>query len=256
MSVVVMTKIKQILSTYLQISFEKAVKVNLNERYDEKYVIPQGLMVRIFENFQSEFLIQTIENEYIQLYKTRYWDTNNFDFFTHHCKGKPYRCKVRKRLYTSTDTCFLEVKKKNVGRTVKSRILSNYNFSFSDQESIFLQKQGMATAYLKPVLDVEYKRVILWDTSNEGRITIDFDYTPSHETSSCCFNNIVIIEIKGTRCFINKIRRSMPFPIERYQTSFSKYSMGIIHCYKFSKQHTKNLYPIYRNLIKLNNQTC
>ncbi len=251
-----MKEIFEILSGYNVLAFADAIKINLNERYDQKFLLPIHLVLPIFENLQSDFFVQEGAEHFFQPYKTKYWDSLSFDFYSNHAKGRGKRLKVRKRLYTNTNTAFLEIKKKEHNKTLKHRIKASYSNDFSNNEISFLKKEGINHHHLLPVLEVDYNRITLWDKEKDGRITLDFNFSPSKGSENHQFNNVVIIEIKGSIAFINRMIRRMPFPINRYSTSFSKYGIGMIFCHNFPKQRYKNFLLVHKHLQKLNSNLC
>lgn len=242
---------KEILASYPQLPFEKAISIDLNERFDQKFVLPIERSELLIESLKNNFLVQSIHGDVLQVYQTRYWDTDNFDLFQQHAMGRIRRYKVRKRYYVSTNTCFLELKMKEKSKTLKFRMISDYNGHFPENEMNFLKKKGVDTSHMRPVLDIMYKRLILWSNELDGRITIDFEYSLGSDKQSK-FQHVAIVEMKGSRQFINSCVRKMPFPISRFQSPFSKYFVGMIECHQFSKQSGKKLFFTYQNLFHLN----
>jgi len=240
------------LNKYRVFPFEKALSIDLNKRYDFKCLLRVEQILEILSIAYKEFDIQETKGSFLQEYQTRYWDTSDLFHFKQHALGRPNRIKVRKRFYKETQTCFLEVKKKEKGRTNKIRLLSEYtnDFSISDQE--FLLNNSIDHAKLNPVIDISYQRLILWHQKLKGRVTIDFNFEPINYGKSFVFSQVAILEIKGDPSFLNKTIRSLGIPLIRFATSFTKYGIGLTHTHGFSRIQSKSLFNIHKNLIKLN----
>ena len=244
--------ISLILDSMESLPLEKAMAIDLMERFDEKFVGSALHLPGILKGIQNRFLVQSTGSKRFSEYRTLYWDTNNLDFFKDHSRGKSKRAKIRKRLYTETNTSFLEIKRSVSGKTFKTRVRSEFTETFSENDLSFLTLNGFDCASLTPVLYIEYQRIILWDKAMEGRMTIDLVFTPYRHEKTDIFDNIFIFEIKGSRAYINKTIRSIDYPIDRNRTSFTKYGIGLIHNMEMDTQNAKGLFSIYKKLLKLN----
>ncbi len=242
------------LNAFETISLEKAMRVNLNERFDLKFVAPVSLVDALFSALKNDFLVQELNGLFFQPYQTLYFDTLDLQFFHRHASGKTNRVKVRKRFYKETNVCQLEIKAKEKNITKKFRNNSIMDDVFSDQDSLFLHEHNINAADLNPVLHVAYERLVLWDKNMSGRITIDKDYAPGISAPAEPFHKVAIIEIKGSLPFINRVVRSTRLPLYRYETPFSKYVMGMIECYRISKKETRLLLDPYINFKKTYNK--
>ncbi len=243
-----------ILDEFEKISLEAAIKINLNERFDEKFVIHKSDLKPTLICFKDLFLVQSNHNKVMYNYETKYWDTPDLMFFKQHSSQRATRVKVRKRIYFDTNTCFLEIKRKLKGKTQKKRILSEYKPEFTKPDWDFLESNGIETKSLKCLLNTNYKRIILWDKGMNGRITLDLDLLCSHDDKEFIYENICIIEIKGSKSFINKIIRTFPYPVSRFRSSFSKYCIGMLSTYPIQKNEGKELFQIFNNVKKINNK--
>lgn len=238
------------LNTFKTISLEKAMSVNLNERYDMKFVTPLSLINPLFSSLKENFLVQELNGMFFQPYQTLYFDTPELLFFHQHASGKTKRIKIRKRFYKETDVCQLEIKAKEKNITKKFRNKSIMNDFFSEQDSFFLDHHGIKAAELQPVLHVAYKRLVLWDKNMSGRITIDKEYSSGISSPDHQFDKMAIIEIKGSMPFINQVVRSTNLPLYRYQTPFSKYAIGMIECCQIPKKQSRLLLDPFINFKK------
>ncbi len=244
--------IATILNSMEILPLEKAITIDLMERFDEKFVGSVQHLPGILRGIEDRFMVQATGTKRYSEYRTLYWDTPTLDFFKDHSRGKSKRAKIRKRIYTETNTSFLEIKRSVSGKTFKTRVRSEFNEQFTESDLSFLSLNGFDGNSLVPILYIEYQRIILWDKAMEGRMTIDLVFTPYRHEKTDIFDNIFIFEIKGSRAYINKTIRSIDFPIDRNRTSFTKYGIGLIHSMDMDTQNAKGLFTIYKNLLKLN----
>jgi hypothetical protein len=247
--------IKELLSDFETISLAEARKYNLNQRFDAKFLLPLPILNQEIKNLKSFFLLQINENgQSLSTYETDYWDTEEMQFFGDHAKGRNKRLKVRKRLYSDTGDCFIEIKKKAKGKTDKLRNPSSLpQGTFTDEDKVFLRENNIDPDTLKKTLSVVYSRITLWSTDREGRITIDLDLEVSNEKEKDLFDHIGIIEIKGSRHFHTQMLKRFETPLLRYKTSMSKYANGVIHLNEYDSTKSKLLHPVYKHLLKINN---
>jgi hypothetical protein len=246
--------IKELLSDFETISLSEARKYDLNQRFDAKFLLPIPILSQEIKNLKSFFLLQINESgQSLSKYETDYWDTEDMVFFGDHAKGRNKRMKVRKRLYTDTGDCFIEIKIKAKGKTDKIRQPSSLPQGvFTNEDKLFLRQNNIDPETLRKTLSVIYSRITLWSTEREGRITIDFNLEVSHEKERDIFENVGIIEIKGSRHFHTKMLKLFETPLLRYKTSMSKYANGVIHLNDYDSTTSKLLHPVYKNLLKIN----
>jgi hypothetical protein len=241
------------LDRFPTIPLDFAASIDLSARFDSKFLIPLSLLAAELEHINDALILQlNKQGSPISHYSTRYWDSGSYDFFVHHATDRPHRLKVRKRLYEDTGECFLEIKRKRYGKTVKSRIASLFTESFSENDISFLRKQGIDASPLHAVLDVHYKRITFWDKRKEGRITVDLDYEVASGSRHATFPGVAIIEIKGTHKFILQTAKLFHVPLHRYRTGFSKYGIGIVSTRSLGSAEAKEMYSIYKKLVKIN----
>jgi len=237
-----------------QIPLQDAMKLNLNERIDVKLLMPiQHLSLFASEKLNNH-LVQTIDSSSTQSYLTQYWDSSSYGFFYDHALGRSKRLKIRKRYYPSSNLCFLEIKKKVFFQTKKFRIPTDSYQGLNQADLEFLKSHNINITDLHPSLEVKYERTILWDPDLSGRITIDTDFAVKYEETEIPYDQVVIIEIKGSQNFINRTFQQLDIPKKRYQTSFSKYALGMMSIHPEIRTTSKTLIPIFKRLIKTNLQ--
>ena len=247
--------IKELLTDFETISLSEARKYNLNHRFDAKFLLPLPVLTDELKNLKSYFLLQTNDSgRSLSKYETDYWDTEDMNFFGDHAKGRNKRLKVRKRVYTDTRDCFIEIKKKVKGKTDKIRRPSYLPQGvFTNEDKLFLRENDIDPDTLKKMLSVSYYRITLWSKDREGRITIDLDLEVADEKDRELFDHVGIIEIKGSRHFHTQMLKLFKTPLLRYKTSMSKYANGVIHLNDYNSTKSKLLHPVYKNLLKINN---
>ncbi len=246
---------KELLSDFKTISLSEARKYNLNHRFDAKFLLPLPVLTNELKNLKSYFLLQINESgQSLSKYETDYWDTDEMRFFGDHAKGRNKRLKIRKRFYTDTGDCFIEIKRKAKGKTDKIRQPSSLTGGhFTTEDELFLRDNGVDPQTLRKNLSVTYDRITLWSTDREGRITVDLNLEVADDKSKELFEHVGIIEIKGSRHFHTRMLKLFEVPLLRYKTSMSKYANGVIHLNEYDATKSKLLHPVYKNLLKINN---
>ena len=247
--------LKELLKGFQTIPLSEARKLDLNHRFDAKFLLPLSVFTQELSHLKEKFFLQINEKgQGINKYETQYWDTSDLNYFTDHAKGRENRLKIRKRYYRDTGDCFIEIKKKSKGKTDKVRHPSLMSSEgFTNEDKIFLHNHQIETDQLKKSICVLYERITLWSTDREGRITIDIDLEVIDEHEKGSFEHVAILEIKGTRKFHTQMLRLFEIPLLRYKTSLSKYANGVIHLKDFDASKSKLLHHVYKNLLKINN---
>jgi len=245
------------LGVFRTLPLSEAMSVDLNERYDLKFLVPKDLIINELSDLSTSFLLQlNAQDGFCGAYHSLYMDTSSLGFFQAHAKKRMRRMKVRKRTYLDSGACFLEVKTKAGYKTLKKRAVSTPGDQLDNSDLSFLEKNGSYEPVV-PTLEVMYNRLTLWDTQKRGRTTIDLDYTVrgTHAGEHHHFGGLAIIEIKGNREFIMDSARRFRFPLMRYQTGFSKYANGIIYTFDMDVAQAKTLYPVYKRFVRMHSSS-
>ncbi len=235
------------------ISLEEAMRVDLNARYDLKVLLPRTTAIRLLQSENPEILVQKNSENFFQHYKNNYFDTPDLSFYKAHGLGKPKRLKIRKRNYADTDSSFVEIKMKEVSKTIKRRSSTIFSDQLSEEDLSFIKRYYLGAENLVPSLSIEYDRMVIWKKDLSGRITMDFNYRPLFGEVSTCFDRAVILEMKGSYLFLNWALRVFGVPIARHITPFSKYCIGLEETIRSAKHPLKFFRPIHQQLLKLNN---
>ena len=114
----------KVLNDFAVIELEDLLEGAQMERIDRKFPFHISRVPEVLKGLESEYKIVRAAGSVISPYKSWYMDTPDNEFFRKHHSGILNRDKVRYRSYPSTNTTFLEVKRKNnKGLTSKSRML-------------------------------------------------------------------------------------------------------------------------------------
>lgn len=181
--------------------------VKLLNRTDTKFVIPKDLFVRILPLLKENYKVLEIKNKRVAQYKTLYFDTDDFDFYTHHHNGWPNRYKVRMRKYIDSGLCYLEIKNKKKGRTVKKRIkIADFEEEMSDASLQFVEDVIPNDILLIKKLWNSFNRITLVNKIDTERLTLDIGLGFQWNEKNLSLENVIIGEVKQ-----EKVNRKSPF---------------------------------------------
>ena len=202
-----MNTILDILQTFDPTSLEEMDAVKLLNRTDTKFVIPKDLFVRILPLLKENYKVLEIKNKRVAQYKTLYFDTDDFDFYTHHHNGWPNRYKVRMRKYIDSGLCYLEIKNKKKGRTVKKRIkIADFEEEMSDASLQFVEDVIPNDILLIKKLWNSFNRITLVNKIDTERLTLDIGLGFQWNEKNLSLENVIIGEVKQ-----EKVNRKSPF---------------------------------------------
>jgi hypothetical protein len=224
-----MYKLESVLDKFNVISLQDISTVSLQNRFDTKYITTEDKIVTVLNRVCDHFFILTIDGNKIFNYRSTYFDTDDYSMYYAHHRGMLNRQKVRCRRYETTGDVFLEVKRKtNRGNTIKSRLRVDTDSEVLSMGTEFIDKYSVYKPNdLKNVIDTGFKRITLVSKDMLSRITIDKDVQMLNGESGITLPNVVVIEFKRGRGYINKVfsdalRHEKIFPMR-----FSKYCMGL-----------------------------
>ena len=148
---------------------------NLLSRFDTKFIISPKNLERTFEILEEVYNILEINGRRIFRYKNLYYDTDDFLFYFQHHNGKKDRQKVRFRQYSSTDSCFFEIKHKNNNYTTKQRLMVNdIHYELKGGACMMVENSiNLNPDKLSPKIWVLYDRITLLHKELPEKITID-----------------------------------------------------------------------------------
>lgn len=227
-------KLHHILSLFAPIKLDQMESVRLMRRIDTKFVFPVKHLDELLTGIIDNYYIVEIENKREQIYKTTYFDTDDYVMYHMHHNGKQNRHKVRIRKYLYSDQEFLEVKRKNnKGETIKNRIerKGSHNISACSSSKNFIGTHSPYNSeFLTPTLGNNFIRVTLVNKNFKERITLDYKikFTDLKHNSHRFNNETCIAEIKTDR----DTKAQSPFlkklnDMRIKSMGFSKYCMGM-----------------------------
>lgn len=226
------------LPAFETITLDQLGAATLQNRIDSKYPASLARVKKLLRELSHYRAVQ-VENEILLPYKTLYYDTEDFQLYRTHLRGKAGRLKFRSRRY-STGELFHETKRKNnKGRTIKQRVSgSGENQSLPPFPDLHRFDQGHE---LKPVLHVTYNRLTLAAPDLSERITIDFDLSYRFEDQKAEYPEIAIIELKRPRNNALTEAAKLLRDHRIKPTGFSKYCIGVASINRDLPRHTLNL---------------
>ncbi|MDA3881179.1 MAG: polyphosphate polymerase domain-containing protein [Prolixibacteraceae bacterium] len=228
--------IRKAITKFKPILLNQMDGVRLMRRTDTKFVFPVVHLPELLNSVTDLYYMVEIENEREQIYKTTYFDTNDYMMYHMHHNGKLNRHKVRIRKYVYSNQEFLEIKNKNnKGETIKNRIENQQKHHQKIGECAFSKRFiGKYTPYdpelLSPTLGNNFIRLTLVNKNLKERITLDYKikFTDLKYNNEIISNDTCIAEIKTDR----DNRLSSPFITQLNKMriksmGFSKYCMGL-----------------------------
>ena len=202
-----MNLILDILQTFDPTSLKEMDAVKLLNRTDTKFVIPKDIFVRILPLLKENYKVLEIKNKRVAQYKTLYFDTDNFDFYKHHHNGWPNRYKVRMRKYIDSDICYLEIKNKRKGRTLKNRIqIADFEEAMSETSLQFINDVIPYEIHLVKKIWNSFNRITLVNKIDKERLTLDIGLGFQWNEKKISLENVIIGEVKQ-----EKVNRNSPF---------------------------------------------
>lgn len=226
--------------------------VKLLNRTDTKFVINKKVFENILPGLKDDYFSLSIKDKRIAAYNTLYFDTLDFDFYNHHHNGWPNRYKVRMRKYVDSDLCFLEIKNKAKGRTIKSRIkIDDFEESLSTNSQNFIQEVIPEDINLQTKLWNYFHRITLVNKHDTERLTLDIGLSFKWEEESISLNNVIIGEVKQERVdrhspFMQLLKKNGIRPMR-----ISKYCTGANLLYPDLKNNKFKQKHLYINKINI-----
>ncbi len=212
--------------------------VKLMDRTDTKFLLSEDELSGLLPQLLGDYRLLEIENQRISRYESLYFDTEGFQLYQQHRRGKLPRCKVRIRHYAESGLRYLELKvKNNKGRTLKERVQQTEENSISEQGRRMIEKHtSLHCDLLQPSVQVDYSRITLVNRHMPERVTLDLSLAFFGNERHLQIPRLVIAEVKQERS-----RRS-PFVQllhDRHirQGSVSKYCWGLISLFDNIPHH-------------------
>ncbi len=222
---------------------------NLQERYDEKYIVPAALFAKILEGAGKEYRVLEVEGVNDFGYSSSYLDLPGFPMYLAHHNGRKNRYKVRYRRYVHSGKVYLEVKHKiNKGNTRKSRLEVAHEKDVPEgEETRFLrEKTPYDPLLMHQVLQVSFSRITLSASHGMERITFDHALHFSTGEKERSLPGLGVLEIKHAhRKNISPMTRMLR-QYRIFPQRFSKYCTGILLLYPGMKYN--RFKPMFKHI--------
>jgi hypothetical protein len=224
--------IARITSGFNPATLEMLDKLDLMNRFDVKYIIPESILPVILSDLESYYNILEIDGKRNFQYINQYFDTKDYFFYKQHHNGKLNRAKVRYRHYVDSDSCFFEIKRRiNNSQTIKDRIpIPAVERQITGDAGWLVKKElNINPDLLIPKLRVTYNRLTLLNTNLQEKITIDTDIYFKNTINDFSLNGLALLEIKQKK--IGHLSPSLQILKLLYlhpSSSLSKYCIGLI----------------------------
>lgn len=226
-----MERITGILNSIKPIQLKTMNSVKFLNRFDTKYRLPVDKLCNVLDNIKNQYYVLEINSKRIQGYKTLYYDTPGNYFYNLHHNGKLGRIKIRKREYTDSGICFIEIKKKNnKKKTEKIRTqVDELQPGLAPCEISFINENihnGFNAGSLELKSSNMFRRITLVNKNFTERCTIDLDIKFTSNMLEHSVSDMAIVELKKAT-----VNLKTPFSVELkknrvYSNGFSKYCIG------------------------------
>ena len=246
-----MESIAAILKTFQPILLEEMDEKKLMNRTDTKYVFQESQLEFFLEQLKNDYRVLDVNGVRMSRYESLYFDTENFDLFHKHHRGRTNRHKVRYRKYVESDLNFFEIKfKNNKGRTIKSRIKQDrIEEAIRNKAEEFLHKKTeMQSSELLPQFWANYSRITLVNNMLPERVTLDLNLVFRKNNDEYSYKDLVIAEVKQEKLISSSFVKLMKRHHVR-RGSVSKYCLGVIRLNNSIKHN--NFKPNLRNINKI-----
>ena len=198
--------------------------VKLLNRTDTKFIFNKNLFDSILSKIKNDYQILSINNKKTASYRTLYFDTDQFKFYNDHHNKRGNRFKVRIRKYLDSDLCFLEIKNKRKGRTIKTRTsITDFEDSLSNSSIDFIKEIIPEFEPLETKIWNTFERITLVNQERKERLTIDFNLKFEFDNKKLGIDHLVICELKQERANRNspinhifKLMKILPNRVSKY----------------------------------------
>jgi hypothetical protein len=199
--------------------------VSLLSRVDTKFVFGLKIFKKILLDLKEHYFVLDVNGVRINAYRSLYFDTDDFRFYSEHHNGKTNRSKIRFREYVDSGLCFLEIKqKRNKGITDKSRVrVDGIKESLNKEQKEFINNVLGNDMEIKAKHWNKFNRITLVNKTIKERLTIDLNFNFEGNKKSGAIDNMIIAEVKQEKvnyasAFMRMIKKNgvRPFRISKY----------------------------------------
>ena len=241
------------LVTFKSIDLEEMNNAALMKRIDNKYLLNLNQLDSFLLGLNNSYSILKINETLNHSYSSIYYDTQDLKMYMEHHNKKANRYKIRKRIYNTSNDCFLEVKhKNNKGYTKKTRVeIDNFSTIIPTDRYDFIQTHTPFRPFnLRKTLKIDFYRFTLTNSKRNQRITIDTNLVFTYENAIHRMDNLVIAEIKSDRYSIDKTIFGVLKDLGIQSNGMSKYSIGLALMRQDLKQN------LFKQKIHTLNKIC
>lgn len=139
----------ELLMAFGPIDLGRMDSIRLMNRIDTKYVTTSSVLDAILrKSLACGYMMFVSEEVRIHPYDSIYFDTSDLRMFLDHRNSRLVRQKVRTRIYSASELCFLEVKSKNNHSRTKKKRISIPPEKFTD-----FRGDGLCSDFLAKITD-------------------------------------------------------------------------------------------------------
>jgi len=230
----------ELLHQFSPISLAELETSQLMTRFDEKYVFPSAFLPQILAELKQHYHVLNVNDHRVTLYHNIYFDTKDLKAYHDHHNQRVNRFKVRFRHYSSSDVCFLEVKKKDNRRlTHKQRVrVDEPANELSEEHNAFLfHSVRELPLSLHHSLSNRFHRITLVNESNRERVTLDTHIHFMNRTSEKKLTGIAIAELKLEKHYEHSVFKKLMQQKRIFPMRISKYCIGMMLTHEGIKQN-------------------
>lgn len=198
----ILTSLDTELESFTHASPELLRQRALLQRVDTKFILPRDTLPRVLAGVQGRYALLTAAGATAAVYRTLYFDTEQYLCIREHHRGRRPRYKIRIRHYADRELSFLEIKKKtSANRTVKMRKpIPFLQEDLGEEERQFINDNTpIPASTLRPSLRTDFRRITLIGLDTMERATFDLDLHFGGAPGGADFPGAVIAEIKQDR---------------------------------------------------------
>ncbi len=205
--------------------------VTLMNRVEIKYPFSAAKITDLIDLLLRKYYVLEINGNRAFQYSTAYFDTPDYLFYNQHLRGEPERYKIRYRQYETTQTSFLEIKKRtNKGRIIKRRIENRQQKDSFDNGAVdFMSKfSPVSHELIKPVLLNRFTRITFTGYELKERITLDFNisFADPQNRVQVAMPYLAIVELKREGYSDYSQFKDIIRQLNICPAGFSKYCVG------------------------------
>ncbi len=207
---------------------------NLQDRYDEKYLIPVAVYLELLEQLTGYYRMLEVGGVRDYQYVSSYLDLPGFPFFLAHHNGRKDRYKVRYRRYLHSGKVFLEVKHKiNKGKTLKKRMVTDTESERPRGEEVSFLRENTPfdPSQMRRVLQASFARITIASPAGDERITYDHNLSFRAGDREIALPGFGVMEIKHSGRKHSSPMTALLLQYGITPGSFSKYCTGIALLY-------------------------